>query len=167
MRSTFFVSAAILAVASAQSSSVDPFPQTNQLTQTNSLGVVTGQPAVATSQPALPPADTVQPPAATDVGTVVTIPAVGTGLHTLTLGGVSGNVNGTRTITVSANNSTTLILGATNSASITATGSGASGSGKASGSPTGSGSPQQSTNAAIANAVGGFAGMGALLAAFL
>jgi hypothetical protein len=151
-------------------SSVDPFPQTNQLTQTNSLGVVTGQPPVATSQPAQPPADTNIPNQDTDVGTAVTIPAVGTGVHTLTLGGASGNVNGTRTLVVSANNSTTVVLGAPSTASASATsGAGASGSGRASGSgsPTGSGSPQQSTNAAVANIAGTFAGMGAIIAAFL
>lgn len=168
MRSSIFVSAAIVAVASAQSSSIDPFPQTTLLQFTNSLGVVTGQPPVQTSQPAQPPADTAQPDVDTDVGTAVTIPAVGTGVHTLLLGGPSGRVNETQTVVVSANNSTTIILGAPSTASATPTGSGgASGSRGASGSPTGSGSPEQSTNAAAANVAGTFAGMGALLAAFL
>lgn len=59
-------------------SSVDPFPQTSYLAQTNSLGVVTGQPAAATSIPDQPAADTSiptqpaavtsQPPVDTDVG---------------------------------------------------------------------------------------------------
>ena len=62
MRSSIFASAAILAVASAQSSSVDPAPQTVYLSQTNSLGVVTGQPAVATAIPNQPAVDTAIPP---------------------------------------------------------------------------------------------------------
>ncbi|KAH7385783.1 hypothetical protein BKA66DRAFT_569617 [Pyrenochaeta sp. MPI-SDFR-AT-0127] len=173
--STFFASAAAFAVASAQSSSIDPFPQTAQLAQTNSLGVVTGiptQPAVATNQPALPPAVTSQPP-------VNSIPAVGTGIHTLLLPGPASNVNGTQTVVVSANNSTTVILGAPTSAGATPTGSGAAASGSGasgsagasrSGSATGSGAATQSTGAAASNvkaAAGSLVGFGAFVAAFL
>ncbi|OAL50823.1 hypothetical protein IQ07DRAFT_680166 [Pyrenochaeta sp. DS3sAY3a] len=170
--STIFASAAAFAVASAQSSSVDPFPQTNLLAQTNSLGVITGQFSVATAIPTQPAADTEQPPAATDVGTVETIPAVGTGVHTLTLPGPASNVNATRTIVVSANNSTTVVLGAPTSSGAVFTSPGASGSGAsrtpgASGSPTGSGAPQQSTGAAAQVVAGSFLGFGAFLAAFL
>ncbi|CAO2650526.1 Nn.00g018180.m01.CDS01 [Neocucurbitaria sp. VM-36] len=173
--STVFVSAAAFAVASAQSSSVDPFPQTSLLAQTDSRGVVTGQFPVATAQPTQPAADTVQPdlPAAvTSQPLVNSIPAVGTGVHTLLLPGPASNVNGTQTVVVSANNSTTVVLTPSTASDASATGSGASGSRTAgsSGSPTGSDAASQSTGAAVPNvkaAAGGLVGFGALLAAFL
>lgn len=157
-------------VLTTPQSSVDPFPQTNLLAQTNSLGVVTGQFSVATAIPTQPAADTEQPPAATDVGTVETIPAVGTGVHTLTLPGPASNVNATRTIVVSANNSTTVVLSAATSTGAVFTSPGASGASRtpgSSGSPTGSGAPQQSTGAAAQVVAGSFLGFGAFLAAFL
>lgn len=199
MRSSIFVSAVAFAVASAQSvslesnssqlspdeqekltnltqSSVDPFPQTSLLAQTNSLGVVTGQPPVATSQPTQPAADTVQPNLPSAVTTqplVNSIPAVGTGVHTLLLPGPASNVNSTQTIVVSANNSTTVVLTPATASDASATGSGGSSGSKtsgASGSATGSGSSSSSTGAAAHNvkaAAGGLVGAGAFLAAFL
>jgi len=166
--STIFVSAAALAVASAQgSSSPDAFPQTSFLTQTNSLGVVTGMPAVATSIPGQPG----QPALMTSQPAVASIPAVGSGIVTLLMPGPSTNVNATQTIVVSANNSTTIILGQPQTAGASATGSngsnGASGSNGAGASSTSSGKPKAS-NAAGANAVAGsFVGAAAFIAAFL
>ena len=71
----------------ANSSPPQTNPFTSFLTETNSLGVVTGQPSVVTSQPAVvtsqpaaittqPAAVTTQPAAATSVPAVVTSPAV-------------------------------------------------------------------------------------------
>lgn len=179
MRSSIFVSAVAFAVASAQSSSVDPFPQTAYLTQTNSLGVVTGGPAADTAIPTQPAADTIiptQPAVVTSQPLPDNIPAVGTGVHTLTLAGTGSAFNQTRTVTVSANNSTTLILAPSTTASgADATGSGASGSGATrsgsqTGSQTGSGASASATGAAAHNfnaAAGGILGFGAFMAAFL
>lgn len=64
-------SAAASSASDVSSSSIDEHPQTTFLTQTNSLGVVTGQPtepAVVTSQPTEPAGVTTQP-------TLATIPA--------------------------------------------------------------------------------------------
>jgi hypothetical protein len=185
MRASVFYSAAFAAAASAQSvfqSSVDPFPQTSLLAQTNSLGVVTGMFPVATSQPSQPAAVTQQPgvPAAvTSQPAVVTsqplpadIPAVGPGVHTLTLPGTGANFNQTRTVVVSANNSTTVQIQtstpvASGSGSAGASGSGARASG--SGSPSGSNAPAASGNSAanVKVAAGSVLGFGAFVAAFL
>lgn len=182
MRASIFFSAAFAAAASAQSSSVDPFPQTSLLQQTDSRGVVTGQFPVATSQPGQPALNTQQPgqPAlVTSQPLPANIPAVGSGVQTLLLPGTGSAFNSTRTVVVSANNSTTVVLntGAA-SASNSARASGASttpasGSGSArasgSGSPTGSGSPQNSQGAAanVKAAAGSVLGFGAIVAAFL
>ncbi|KAL6708494.1 hypothetical protein ACN47E_002757 [Coniothyrium glycines] len=176
MRSSIFVSAAVVAVASAQSSSIDPFPQTNLLAQTNSLGVVTGMfsvatnvgqnPAVVTSQPSLV---TEQPAVVTNQPVPADIPAVGPGVHTLVLAGTGSAFNSTRTVTVSADSSTTLLLVPATSSAI-ASGSGVTrASGSGSGSPTASGAGQPSTGAAVPvkAAAGGLAGLGAIVAAFL
>lgn len=181
MRASIFYSAAFAAVASAQSSSQDPFPQTTLLQFTNSLGVVTGQPPVATSQPGQPAVVTQQPgqPAiVTSQPLPANIPAVGSGVHTLLLPGTGSAFNSTRTVVVSANNSTTVQLqtsaasasgsgsagasGASNSANPTASRSG-SGSGTA-----GAGSPQNSQGAAAnVKIAGGVVGLGAFVAALL
>ncbi len=162
---------AMISILTVQQS-VDPFPQTSFLAQTNSLGVVTGMPAVATSIPAMPPAQNSQPGVVTSQPAVATIPAVGTtGIVTLLLPGPSTNVNSTQTLIVSANNSTTIILNSPNTASASASGSGAKGSNGASGagaSPTSSGSGGKASNAAGVNAAaGGFIGAAAFVAAFL
>ncbi|KAF1941859.1 hypothetical protein EJ02DRAFT_434520 [Clathrospora elynae] len=170
MRASIFVSAVAFTVASAQSSSTDPAPQTNYLTETNSLGVVTGMPAVETSIPSQPAAATSQPLAVTSQPPVADIPAVGPGVHTLTLGPGGSVVNGSRTVTVSVNNSTTMVLQPPTS-SANPTGSDASGSGasRASGSRTGSGASASSTGAAasVKVAAGSIFGFGAIMAAFL
>jgi hypothetical protein len=163
-------------------SSVDNYPQTSYLKQTNSLGVVTGMPAVFTSQPSAAVAITSQPgqPAVvTSQPAVVTsqplpaeIPAVGPGLHTFTLPGTGSMFNQTRTIVVSANNSTTMQI-QTSTPVASGSGSAASGSGaraSGSGSATRSGAAaSQSANAAnnMKVAAGSILGFGAFVAAIL
>ncbi|KAF2272547.1 uncharacterized protein EI97DRAFT_470266 [Westerdykella ornata] len=176
MRATFLLPAFAAAVVAQDSSSpqVD-FPQTSFLTQTNSLGVVTGQPALQTSQPTVGPAETSQPPLATSVGQAASIPAVGSGIYTLPIQGTAGP-NSTQTIIVSANNSTTLVLSTVgvggNTASGTSRPTGAdsteSPNETASGSPTKSGTSTSTGAAATMHAVAGsVAGLGAFLAAAL
>jgi hypothetical protein len=101
MRASVFYSAVFAAAASAQSvslvlpqvgsnhdlnasqSSVDPYPQTTQLQFTNSLGVVTGQPAVVTSIPGQPAVVTqipTQPAVVTSQPLPADVPAVGPGV---------------------------------------------------------------------------------------
>ncbi|EOA81850.1 hypothetical protein ACJQWK_05329 [Exserohilum turcicum] len=180
MRSSIYVSAAAFALASAQggSTSIDAFPQTAFATQTNSLGVVTGMPSVDTSIPPQPNVFTSIPPVVTAQPAPADIPAVGPGVHTLTLAGTGTGslVNSTRTITVSANNSTTVALvasptssgaGATGSGASGASGSGASGSG-ASASRTGANRPDKTGAASnVKAAAGSLVGFGALMAALL
>ncbi|XP_014552697.1 hypothetical protein COCVIDRAFT_109588 [Bipolaris victoriae FI3] len=180
MRASIFVSTVAFALASAQNSSPseDPAPQTAFLTQTNSLGVVTGMPPVDTSIANQPDAVTDQPAVVTSQPLPANIPAVGPGVYTLTLAGTGTGtaVNQTRTVTVSANNSTTVVLApATTASGAGATGSGsspsgASRSGSGSGaSATGSGSRPDSTGAAsnVKVAAGSLMGFGAFMAAFL
>lgn len=182
MRASVFYSAAFAAAASAQSSSVDPFPQTSLLAQTNSLGVVTGmfpvntqqpsQPAAVTSQPGQPAAVTSQPAVVTTQPAPADIPAVGPGVHTLVLPGTGSMFNQTRTVVVSANNSTTVqIQTSTPAASGSAGASGASGSGsRPSGSQSAGASGAETSQGAAANvkvAAGGLVGFGAFVAAFL
>ncbi|ORY02365.1 hypothetical protein BCR34DRAFT_574197 [Clohesyomyces aquaticus] len=178
MRSSIMLSAPIFAVAAlAQSGS------TSRLTETNSLGVVTGMPAAATSIPAQPPVVTSQPAVATSVGLPAGIPAVGPGLTTLILAGTA-SANSTRTVVVSANNSTTIIIeptpsksGAsgvvTNSAGQTVSGPAGTNSQGArtnsagqtvSGPATASSTGAAATMRAVA---GGLVGAGAFVAAFL
>ncbi|KAH7414250.1 hypothetical protein DE146DRAFT_639743 [Phaeosphaeria sp. MPI-PUGE-AT-0046c] len=177
MRASVFYSAAFAAAASAQSSSIDPYPQTNLLAQTNSLGVVTGQfsqPPVVTQQPTQPAVVTSQPAVVTTQPVPADIPAVGTGITTLVLAGTGSAFNTTRTIVVSANNSTTVQLVTSTPASGSAGASGATGSGgsRVSGSgasgASGTGAPA-STGAASALQIasGSFFGFGAIVAAFL
>jgi hypothetical protein len=180
MRASIFVSAIAFAVASAQdsspSSSIDPAPQTTYHTQTNSLGVVTGMPEADTSIASQPDAATSQPAVVTTQPVPADIPAVGPGVHTLTLAGTGTGsmVNSTRTVTVSANNSTTVALVASpTSSDADATGSGASGSGAdatgSDASATGSGAGADATGAAVnvKAAAGSIVGFGAFMAAFL
>lgn len=158
-------------------SSVDPFPQSIYMAQTNSLGVVTGMPAVVTSIPSQPAAVTNipgQPAVVTSQPLPANIPAVGPGVHTLVLAGTGSAFNQTRTVVVSANNSTTVEILPTPTGG--ASGSGASGMTttgtgmRQTGSATGTGPAQQSTGAAVANvqlAAGSVLGFGAFVAAFL
>jgi hypothetical protein len=175
MRASIFIASAFTAVVFAQSdssSSTDPAPQTTFTTQTDSRGVITGQPtipgqpAVVTSQPA---ADTSIPDQITTQPLLQTIPAVGTGINTVTIGNPD---NSTSTLTVSANNSTTLLV-----AKPTPSGSRTSGSGSettatnSDGSPVATnsdGSPASTGAAATMRAVAGsLVGAGAFVAAFL
>jgi hypothetical protein len=153
-------------------SSVDNYPQTSYLKQTNSLGVVTGMPAVFTSQPGQPAVVTSQPAVVTSQPLPAEIPAVGPGLHTFTLPGTGSMFNQTRTIVVSANNSTTMQI-QTSTPVASGSGSAASGSGaraSGSGSATRSGAAaSQSANAAnnMKVAAGSILGFGAFVAAIL
>lgn len=182
MRASVFYSAAFAAAASAQSSSVDAFPQTSLLAQTNSLGVVTGMFPVATSQPQQPAVVTNQPgqPAAvTSQPLPANIPAVGSGITTLILPGTGSMFNMTRTVVVSASNSTTVVLnnpgasgsaasGASGSGSRTTGESGSGASGSRTGSATGTGAPANSQGAAAnVKIAGSVLGLGAFAAAFL
>lgn len=158
-------------------SSVDPAPQTSFLQQTDSRGVITGGPAVATSQPDQPALDTSIPLLETSLPAYVSIPAQPSGINTVV---IPLGRNSTTQVVVSANNSTTIVYGAPNTASgAQTTGTGkASGTGKESGSgATGSGatgsdasgsSKPSSTPGAAANlqVASGFLGA-AFLAAFL
>jgi len=183
MRAAIFVPAFAAAVLAQESSvSGDSFPQTSFLTQTNSLGVITGMPSAETSQPAVAPVDTSIPAVETSVGEAASIPAVGTtGLYTLPVQGTAG-VNSTQTIVVSANNSTTIVVSTIgvggSSSTPTATGTGAEPSqtdggndeeSQPSGSATGTGSAPDETGAAAAirAVAGSVAGLGAFVAAFL
>jgi hypothetical protein len=163
-------------------SSVDPFPQTSLLAQTNSLGVVTGmfpvntqqptQPAAVTDQPGQPAAVTSQPAVVTTQPAPADIPAVGPGVHTLTLPGTGSMFNQTRTVVVSANNSTTVQIQTSTPAASGSSASGASGTGpRPSGSgASGSSSAPTNTPGAAANvkvATGSLLGFGAIVAAFL
>ncbi|KAF2003320.1 hypothetical protein P154DRAFT_532423 [Amniculicola lignicola CBS 123094] len=180
MRTSIFISAPIFAAAAfAQdsSSTVDAFPQTSYLQQTNSLGVVTGMPAVFTSQPSQPAVFTSQPsqPAVvTSQPEVATIPAIGTtGLVTIIIPGV----NTTITHVYSGSNSTTVEIINTPTPSVTTTmsggasGSGASGTGAdatGSGATGGASSTSSQGAAATMHAVAGsVVGLGAFMAAFL
>ncbi|EAT77546.1 hypothetical protein HBI56_197260 [Parastagonospora nodorum] len=177
--STFFATAAFAVAASAQSSvsaetsSIDAYPQTSFLKQTNSLGVVTGmpsQPAAATNIPSQPAAVTSQPAVVTQQPAPADIPAVGPGVHTLVLPGTGSMFNSTRTVVVSADNSTTVQI-MTSTPAASGTGAGASGSGaRQSGSnASGTNAPQNSQGAAanVKVAAGGVLGFGAFVAAFL
>lgn len=175
---------AFAAVASAQSSSIDAFPQTSLLAQTDSRGVVTGmfpvatsqpqQPAAVTNQPGQPAVVTSQPAVVTTQPAPADIPAVGSGITTLVLPGTGSMFNQTRTVVVSANNSTTVQLVQSTPASGSGAGASGSGSGSsgrptgASGSVSGTGSPA-STGAAspLQIASGSLLGFGAIFAAFL
>jgi hypothetical protein len=113
MRASIFISASAFAVAAfaAESSSIDPAPQTTFLAQTNSFGVVTGQPAAASSIPNQPSQALSQPPVATSVGNAASIPDYGPGLHTYAQG---QGTNSTTLIVFSANsNGSTTVYQAT------------------------------------------------------
>jgi len=178
MRASIFISAPIFAIAalaqsdsSAISSSSYSYdnPFTSYLTQTNSLGVITGQPAPATSIPTQPGVVTTQPAVVTSQPLPATLPALSSGFNTIIVG---NSLNQTSTLTVSVGNATTSIL--TPASSTPASGSagttgGAAATSGASGTPTGSATATKSSGAAAALHVAGgaFVGVGAFVAAFL
>ncbi|KAK0335945.1 hypothetical protein LTR91_023133 [Friedmanniomyces endolithicus] len=163
-------------------------PQTTLLTQTNSEGIITGQPVAAT----IPAGETASPVAITSQPAVATIPAgLPVGVTSL-----AQNASGTLSyFTVSVGSSTTQViggvavaatgastLGASGSASSAASGStSATGSGSASaasatsgsGSSTASAAASSSTAKSAASVIGvqiasaGLIGLGALFAALL
>ncbi|KAF2866661.1 hypothetical protein BDV95DRAFT_598569 [Massariosphaeria phaeospora] len=166
MHASILISTVFAAAAFAQSVSEDP---ATWLKQTNSLGVVTGMPAVITSQPAVVTEQPSMAPAATDVGIPASIPGVAPGLNTIVL------PNTNQTVTVSANNSTTVVVsapktsggmftGTDGKATPTQTDSDATGT-DASGSPTGS--DAAGAGATMRAMAGGLVGAGAFVAAFL
>ncbi|KAJ9630800.1 hypothetical protein H2203_001325 [Taxawa tesnikishii (nom. ined.)] len=137
-------SSANVTVVSALSTSISTPPYSNPftsfLTQTNSLGVVTGQPAAATNVGTNPAAVTTQP-------AVATIPAgLPAGVTVLNYGNETS-----RDFTVSVGSSTTVVLGGgvqtivTSGSPASATTSGAS-SGSSSGSSGSSGSASGSSS---------------------
>lgn len=171
MRVSIFVPLFAAAALAQESSSTDNHPQTHRLTETDSRGVVTGQPTVVTSIPDQPPAETSIPAQATSVGEVVNIPAVGTGVTTI-IRADTARPNATETIVVSANKDTTVILstvGQTTSTSPTGSGSRPTGSGaEESGTPTESDATESPGAAATMRAMAGsVVGFGAFVAAFL
>jgi len=184
MRASIFISASAFAVAAfAQdsSSSIDAFPQTTFLTQTNSLGVVTGQPSVMTSIPAQGSQALSQPPVATSVGVAATIPDLGPGLHTYAYGQgtnsttlivFSANVNGsTSFVTPPATSSQSGgVAGVTGTNGVfTPTQTGTDGKLITTASQTGSATGAASTGAAatMRAVAGSVVGVGAFMAAFL
>lgn len=152
-------------------------PNTQYLTQTNSLGVITGGPSVYTSQPSAPAVVTTQP----SIGIIPA--ALPSGINTI----IVGNGTAAQTYLVSAASGTTTVLARTSSAasnSAATTGSAASGSasgssasgsgatattGSATGSRTGTAAASSSTGAAAAVKVAGSAlvGAGAFFVAFM
>lgn len=138
-------------------------PQTSLLTETNSLGIITGaaatelvtsQPAVVTTQPAVV---TTQPAVVTTQPAAAIIPAgLGTGDHTLTLPQSTGT--GLTTISFSIGSSTTSFLtpqASTTSPTGTASGAGSGGSG-GSGSGTSTATSSSSSSSSTGNAASGF-----------
>ncbi|KAK5717830.1 hypothetical protein LTR15_008671 [Elasticomyces elasticus] len=159
---------------------------TSYLTETNSLGVVTGMPSAATAATSLPGAITTQPSVITSQPAVATIPA---GLP-VGVTSIAQNASGSLSyFSVSVGSSTTVVMLPSTASVVTAasgssgSGSGASGSGSGSagasgasatgGSATSSGaaSSSSSSSAASANniqyASAGLLGLGALFAALL
>jgi len=177
MRASIFVSAPIFAImALAQSdSSATPSavstasydnPFTSYLTQTNSLGAVTGEPAVVTTQPAVV---TTQPAVVTTQPLPATLPALASGFNTIVVG---NSKNQTSTIVVSVGNATTSII--TPASSTPASGNagttgGASATGASGATSTAASASATHTGAASALQVAGgvFVGVGAFVAAFL
>jgi len=173
MQSFTFLSLALAAVASAQSTSVStsvstsdstsistpPYSNTltNFLTETNSLGVVTGQPSVVTSIPDQPGAVTTQPIVASVYAGLTT------GLNTVVLGN--------RTATVSIGSGVTSVLTPVPTTASTAGGAAgtnvAGGSGTATGSATKASSSGSSAAGHLKAGAGALLGAGAMFVAFL
>ncbi|KAF2797190.1 hypothetical protein K505DRAFT_298824 [Melanomma pulvis-pyrius CBS 109.77] len=177
MRASIFLSGAAFAVAAIaqDSSSVDAFPQTSYLLQTNSLGVVTGMPAVVTSQPVQPSQALTQPSVATSVGKAATIPDLGPGLHTYAYG---IGTNSTTLIVFSANANGSTSFAPVPTPTPSSQGAGFTGTdGRVTPTATdsagklittASGTAQSTGAAATMRAVaGGVVGVGAFMAAFL
>lgn len=102
MRSSIFFAAPFAALALAQSSgnateSTSSVPYSNintiYLTQTNSLGVITGMPSVATSVGNAGTAITTQPTLATSQAAAALVPAGFTGVTTQVRSAIRGNMS--------------------------------------------------------------------------
>lgn len=176
-----FAAAALAQSASPSSSAAvssftgDAFPQTSFLTQTNSLGVITGQPPVATSIPNQPNPVLSQPPVATSQPPVASLPIFGTGVHTY-LQGIPGT-NQTSTIVLSVGTSGTAVvtslLNANTASSNSRTGTAGGSDSQTTGTRTGTGAAGASSTSSTGAAAtmkamaGSLVGAGALMAAFL
>jgi uncharacterized membrane protein YgcG len=162
MRASTIISAVAFAALSVAESSVTSIPYSNPatsyLTQTDSNGVITGQPSVATSMPG---AVTTQPGVVTSQPDAASIPALSSGMNTV--------VMGNRTQTYNVVNNSTVLVTPTPTAATTTGGSGSGSGSGSSGSKTGSGSSSTSSGAAdnIKLASGALAGAGAVFALFL
>lgn len=178
MRASIFISAPIFAIAalaqsdssatpSATSTVSNDNPFTSYLTQTNSLGVITGQPAVVTTQPDVV---TTQPAVVTTQPLPATLPALASGFNTILVG---NSLNQTSTIVVSVGNATTSIITpasstpASGSAGTTGGGAAASGASGATGTAASASATHTGAASALQVAGGVFVGVGAFVAAFL
>lgn len=134
-------------------------PETSYTTETNSLGVITGQPTPVTTQPGLPAAVTSQPAAASIYA------GLSQGLNTVIAG------NRTLTVNVSGNSTSVVTPTPTTQSTLTTnTASGTTGTGSASGSKTGSSSSSTSSGAAadvVKMASGALVGAAGVFALFL
>jgi len=166
-----FAAACFAAVALAQSSesstsiSIPPYsnPNTAYLTETNSLGVITGGPTPQTAVTSQPSVVTSQPSVITSQPLVATIPAgLPTGFYTA----IQPNNS---TIVASIGTDTTSIVTPTpSSSSKTGAAASTTGSESASGTQTGAAASSSTGAAAIIKvASGAFVGAGAIFAAFL
>lgn len=128
-------------------------PETSYITETNSLGVITGMPTAVTTQPGQPSAVTTQPAAASIYA------GLSSGLNTVVVGNrtLTVNVSGNQTSVVTPTPTTQSSNGAG-----TTTGSG-------SGTKTGSSSSSTSSGAAavVKMASGALAGAAGIFALFL
>jgi hypothetical protein len=149
MHALTIIISALVALASAQDGvsvvSVSN-PNTQFLTETDSNGVITGQPTVATSQPDQPAVVTSQPP-------IASLPALPDGLTTLTFN------NHTYTVSVNGNQTSFVSTTSTSSKAASGTGAGASGTGASSSTSKGA----AATGKAAAGALLGAAGLVAAL----
>jgi len=167
MQSFAILSLAIAAVASAQSSASSASvvsndnPLTTYLTQTNSLGVITGiptQPAVVTSIPAQPAVVTSQPILASIYAGLTT------GLNTVVVG------NQTQTVLISSG-LTSVVKSTPTPTVASGTAGGAAGSGGSGGTASASASKSGSSGSSAASHIkvgaGALAGAGAIFALLL
>jgi hypothetical protein len=177
MRSSAVLFVALAAVASAQSSSgsassaasvstsisTPPYsnPNTAYLTETNSLGVVTGMPSVVTSQPAGATAVTSQPLAASVYAGLTT------GLNTIPLGNTTATVFFSGSVTSVVRSSPTPSASGGSGSGSGSGSSGSAGSGGASGTTSAKASSSSAAAAHIMAASGALGFAGAFFAIFL
>jgi len=137
-------------VTTSSSSYVYTNPLTAYLTQTNSLGVITGMPPVETSVGNAGTAVTTQAIVVTSQPAVALVPAGFTGVTTLKFGG--NGTSATSSIVITAGTGTTFIVSATSAAATSGAG--------ASGSASGSGATSGASGTAASGGSSGTAGSG-------